>query len=291
MEEPLFITQLKQDYYTDFNNVDKYITDENGNVTELYIDAVFSAQKYRLPDPKNISDLRYFIPICDTLKVLQIKNSVIESMVGIEYFTQLEKLDLSYNNFISSIFGLENLKKLKKLDLSGNRISKIENLDGLNQLEFLDLTDNIGIKNIENLDRLVNLKILFLGGNEIEIIENISGMISLELLSIGYHIANIQKIVELKQLKQLKQLCIIGSISTNISEVKSVINLNNLPLLNTIKICNCGEIKTQKDLLKNEDLKKYLLQIDKLKNIEVNNELLKGYIPKYWGDTMNFYIK
>lgn len=70
------------------------------------------------------------------------------------------------NNVIEQISGLESLTNLEWLDLSFNNISKIEGLDKLIHLKDLSLYNN-QIKKIENLDNLTNLQVLSLGNNPI----------------------------------------------------------------------------------------------------------------------------
>lgn len=57
----------------------------------------------------------------------------------------------------------------RTLDISFNRISRIENLEGLINLKKLYLVNN-KIQKIENLQNLANLEMLELGSNKIRVI-------------------------------------------------------------------------------------------------------------------------
>ena len=80
---------------------------------------------------------------------------------------------------ITNISGVCSLTSLRVLELGGNRIRKIENLDGLVNLEELWLGKN-KITTIENLEGLFNLRRLSLQSNRIVEIKNLSALTNLE---------------------------------------------------------------------------------------------------------------
>jgi Leucine-rich repeat (LRR) protein len=63
----------------------------------------------------------------------------INSLVGIEYFSNLESLDVSFNKLTS--LNLSHSPKLKSIDVSGNKLQTL-NIDGLTALETLDASNN-----------------------------------------------------------------------------------------------------------------------------------------------------
>ena len=70
-------------------------------------------------------------------------NNIIEDMCGLDMLTQLEWLDLSFNN-IEVISGLEKLVNLKDLSLANNRLKTISNLGCLSgSLQILSLASNL----------------------------------------------------------------------------------------------------------------------------------------------------
>lgn len=89
-------------------------------------------------------------------------NAVIKSIGGLEYFTNLQYLDLSGHE-IEDISPLAGLIRLKLLVLSGCKASDYTPLAGLSGLEYLRL-DNSTITDAAPLTSLTNLKRLYLSG-------------------------------------------------------------------------------------------------------------------------------
>lgn len=115
------------------------------------------------------------------------RGNTIHSIRGIEYFSNLRKLNLGHNsiedisplvgnlnleelnlsdNKIANIATLSKLNMLKSLYIGGNQISNIKALEGLDKLEYLYLADN-KIDSIKPLAYLMNLKELYLADNTI----------------------------------------------------------------------------------------------------------------------------
>jgi Leucine-rich repeat (LRR) protein len=62
---------------------------------------------------------------------------------GLETLTQLEWLDLSFNN-IEEISGLEKLASLRDLSLANNRLKTLSNLDSMaGSLQILSVANNL----------------------------------------------------------------------------------------------------------------------------------------------------
>lgn len=157
-------------------------------------------------------------------RILRLKQEgivAISQIKGLKSITDVDTLDLSYNN-ISEIKGLDHLIGVKELRLNDNKIDEIEGLDSLNALEVFDISST-NIREIKGLDALKNLKRLTLTHNKINEIKNIGHLVKLEFLSIdtsdqfwedlkvkmgedfyneigmrgrGHHIKNPQKVVE-----------------------------------------------------------------------------------------------
>ena len=95
-----------------------------------------------------------------SLTRLEVPNSNISDLNGLEFATGLISLDLSYN-IISDITPLSGLTNLTSLDLSYNIISDITPLSGLTNLTSLRLHDNF-FSDISPLSGLTRLELLSL---------------------------------------------------------------------------------------------------------------------------------
>ncbi|KAI9141174.1 hypothetical protein BKA69DRAFT_1109592 [Paraphysoderma sedebokerense] len=178
----------------------------------------------RLTDMKALGFGRF-----SKLSRLGLRQNLFTRIEGLDGLSEvLVELDL-YDNRISKFDNLKKLKKLESLDLSfnkikyilpdvlvhlpfirdlyfvANKISKIENLDGLDSLKNLEFGAN-RVKKIENLNHLVNLEQLWLGKNKIERLENFSGLRNLKILSIQSN--RITKLENLEVLENLEELYI-----------------------------------------------------------------------------------
>lgn len=91
--------------------------------------------------------------------------AVIKDLSGLEYFRNLEYLDLS-DNAITDIQSLEHLTNLSVLSLAGNPVSDISALNGLTSLKILTLS-NCQAQDYSPLSNLVNLELLKLDNSTI----------------------------------------------------------------------------------------------------------------------------
>ena len=90
------------------------------------------------------------------LKELNIDNNNLNSLAGIEQYSNLEILSIS-NNQISSLNELESLKNLENLNINKNQINDIGNLANSSNLKYLYM-DNNNISNLESLNNLNTLE-------------------------------------------------------------------------------------------------------------------------------------
>ena len=91
---------------------------------------------------------------------IELSDSDIESLIGLESCTNLRLLSLD-NNRITNISSLVNLTGLIELDLSNNQISDIRVLSNLSNLMTLKLSNN-QITDFSPITKLTNLKKLYL---------------------------------------------------------------------------------------------------------------------------------
>lgn len=101
-----------------------------------------------------------------SIKSLNVSNSGIDNLGGIELLENLVDLNISYNN-IQDLDDLQPLEDLKILKASNNEIQDIEAIKYLSELEIIDLKDNL-IESIEALTYLNQLEYLLLEGNPID---------------------------------------------------------------------------------------------------------------------------
>ena len=164
---------------------------------------------------------------CKNIKHMDINRCQIQSLDGIQFFPDLEKLYLQKNS-IEKLAHLDSLVKLKEIDISYNKITKIENLSTLVNLEKLDLTKN-QVAKIENLDHLPNLKKLNLSYNKIAKIENLETLPHLQSLDLRHN--KIKGVENLDYLQSLLELHLGGNPpEENFSNLNAVTNLKVLEL-------------------------------------------------------------
>lgn len=94
---------------------------------------------------------------------LDLSSRSIYNVTGLDYFKNLETLNLS-DNRITVLNDLANLSALKTLNLKGNQVVDITPLKTIRGLEFLDLSNN-KVRYLDALKNLFKLKTLFIAGN------------------------------------------------------------------------------------------------------------------------------
>ena len=104
----------------------------------------------------------------------------IKGIGGLEYFKNLESLDLSFHA-ITDIAPLAGLKKLTSLSLSNNPIADISPLAGLTGLKVLILT-GCKAQDYAPLAKLVDLEFLMLDDSTIADVSPLSSLVSLKQL-------------------------------------------------------------------------------------------------------------
>ena len=115
------------------------------------------------------------------LEPLNFSTHNIASIKGIEFFDDIDSIDLS-NNDIIDLSPLENLYSLTQLNLANNEILDVSSLSNLTSLESLYLSNN-GLQDISSLRSLTNLNLLYLDNNaflsDLSVIENFPELIYL----------------------------------------------------------------------------------------------------------------
>lgn len=115
---------------------------------------------------------------------LDISNSNITSLQGLEYCGNLISLNISHNS-VTDITPLENLSEIVDLNISYNNITDVKPLEGLKNLITIDTTSN-SIVNIDILDGILKID-----GNsssdkiiDVSLSEDLSNLINIDISSI-----------------------------------------------------------------------------------------------------------
>ncbi|KDN52501.1 L domain-like protein [Tilletiaria anomala UBC 951] len=143
------------------------------------------------------------------LKDLDLYDNHIEKLgKALEQCTELESLDLSFNNF-RHLPHISHLGKCHTLYFVQNKISRIRPDDFMPPLQTTLRSLELGgnkLRTMENLGDLVNLEELWLGKNKITKLENLNKFSRLRVLSIQSN--RITKLENLEKLANLEELYI-----------------------------------------------------------------------------------
>ncbi|KAL3472919.1 hypothetical protein BJX99DRAFT_249324 [Aspergillus californicus] len=152
-----------------------------------------------------------------TMNDLDLYDNLISHLKGLDDFTGLTSLDLSFNK-LKHIKNVSHMTKLKDIYFVQNRISKIEGLEGLTELRNLELGAN-RIRDIENLESLKALEELWLGKNKIIEMKNLDSLSSLKILSIQSN--RLTSLSGLSSLKTLEELYVSHNAITDLTGLES----------------------------------------------------------------------
>ena len=127
----------------------------------------------------------------------------IKDISGLEHFTNLESLNLSFHA-ISDLSPLAGLTKLTSLSLGGNPIADLTPLSGLANLTWLTLF-NCQASDYSPLSNLTNLEGIMLDYSSIRDVGVLSGLTKLQKISlINTQVSDISPLAGLTELKSLK---------------------------------------------------------------------------------------
>ncbi|MDV2684335.1 CotH kinase family protein [Alkalihalophilus lindianensis] len=133
---------------------------------------------------------------------LDLSNSTIKSLRGIEKFAYVNTLDVS-NNHIENIEPLLRLRRLVHLNITNNEVKSIDGIEQLGALESLSAAEN-RVSDTQSLKRLSRLLTLDLADNQISYIDPISSLLALETLNInGNNVTDISPLSTLDNLVAL----------------------------------------------------------------------------------------
>lgn len=126
----------------------------------------------------------------------------IRNIGGLEHFTNLENLDLSFHA-IGDIAPLAGLTKLRSLSLGGNQVADIAPLSGLTNLTWLTLFNCIA-EDYAPLASLVNLDGIMLDHSTIRDLSVLSGLERLQRVTLTHtQVGDVSPLAALTQLRAL----------------------------------------------------------------------------------------
>lgn len=138
-----------------------------------------------------------------------------------ESITQLYLFDLQ----IESLEGLQYCINLNKLDIMKNNITDLSPIKELDKLAYLNIGQN-SITDISSLSNLVNLEVFYSFGNNLTDLTPLKGLVSLNEL--GFDGENIKDISVLSGLTSLNGLSMVNTSVSNVSPLKNLPSLDFL---------------------------------------------------------------
>ena len=173
----------------------------------------------------------------EAITSFQADNAQISNLSGFEYLSSLKLLSLK-NNLIDSITHLSGLKRIKTLYLSHNLITDISPLNTLSKLEVLDLSNNkLQASFLCNFEQLKELN---LSHNQIQQFITIESSKLLTTLDLSFN-----PISQFPENLSLPSLKILRCNSTSLQNLKPLLLLNNLEVL---EIEHCSQLKSIQEL-------------------------------------------
>lgn len=166
----------------------------------------------------------------------------IRSLTGLEYFTELEILNLD-NNQLTNADELQHLTKLRDLFLQDNDLQDFPQLPNSKYLENLLIGGN-ELQNLNGIEHLTSLKLFHADNNNLTSIDGISGLKELKKLVLINNKLNSTSLNELTQLKSLYWVDLKDNDSiTDITDIPTD-SLKNLRIEGTsvTNICITGNI-------------------------------------------------
>lgn len=201
---------------------------------------------------------------------LDLSDSKITDLTGIENFVNLSKLDLSKNSIVN-IEKLASLNELRDLNLSTNKINNITPLSDLPTLYDLNLSSN-KISDVQPLGSLINLDTLNVSNNSISSASTIGTLENLTSLDISFNssFVNINEVL-------MQQLVNLNVSNTAVKDIEGISNYRNLRDLNleNNKIININELFKAEQVM-TEDGMKMLAKLRDLETLNIGRTVTNG---------------
>ena len=160
----------------------------------------------------------------ERLGTLNAQNRGIQDLMGLQFATNLNRLNLRDNRF-SNLSPIARLVQLRHLELDNDNpipLSDLSPLRGLINLEYLNFSyDNVS--DLSPLRGLINLKYLHFTDSNVSDLSPLAGLVNLE--SLGFNRNNVSDLSPLAGLVNLK---FIGTWGHAISDLSALANLTKL---------------------------------------------------------------
>lgn len=176
-------------------------------------------------------------PINLTVNKLNIYDSKITSLVGIERLSNLTVLDCS-NNPLMSLDGLEKSTKLIQLTCRYNRLISLDGLKTLTNLTHLDCSHN-KITSLNVLENINLLMVLICRYNKVSSLKGLETLTTLTQLD-----CSVNNITSLNELEKSTILTILHCQENKLTSLDGFDTLTNLKTL----LCNTNELTSLKGL-------------------------------------------
>lgn len=208
------------------------------------------------------------------LNTLEAKSKNIEKLGGLEYFTNLEKINLDWNK-IQYLAPLSGLKKLKELSLAeNNKISDLTPLKGLTNLFILTLAAN-NISDLSALSGLKKLDQLDLAHNAIVDISPLGALTTLTYLKIQTNngISDLSTLTKLVSIESFY----IGGDQAQVSDISA---LAGLKYLKDVGLNGCPNLLDITPLIKNAEQGGLGIGVELFYNPQITWDQVKQLIAK-----------
>jgi len=198
----------------------------------------------------------------EAITSFQADNAQITNLSGFEYLQNLKLLSLK-NNLIDSLTPINTLKRLKTLFLSHNLITDASSLSQLPKLEILDLSHNkLKASFLCNFEQLKDLN---LSHNQIQQFMTTESSKLLTKLDLSFN--------PIAQLPENLSLPSLQTLYCNSTFLQSLKPLLQLPALEVLEIEHCSQLKSIQELfVKTND--RIDCRLPFLKSIKISEDFL-----------------
>lgn len=186
---------------------------------------------------------------CINLERLVLQNCNLSEIKQLKYLTALKYLNIALNPEIKNISSIGYLKELEVFIASGTSIHDITPLHNNINLERIYLNNTKEITNINPLSSLHKLKVLEFYDNKVENLSSLSKLENIERLWINQN--NIKDLSPIQYLTKLEYLITNHNL---IEDIKPIQNLKKLTILD-ISFNNVSDISILNKLINNGSFK------------------------------------